>query len=83
MKLVQTDYNLKINDYYTGVSCGGNSLIRNAMLNNADKTGNLMFKKMRKRDLKAPEKGSESILIWACENGLDTSPIVAALNDRI
>ena len=53
------------------------------MLNNADKTGNLMFKKMRKRDLKAPEKGSESILVWACENGLDTSPIVAALNDRI
>jgi hypothetical protein len=83
MKRVQTDYRLKLKDYYTAVSCGGNSLIRTAMLNNAQKTGTLMVKKMPKGDLKAPEEDGKTILIWASENGLDTSPIVAALNKRI
>jgi hypothetical protein len=83
MKRVQSDYNLKLKDYYTGVSCGGNSLIRTAMLNNAEATGTLMVKKMPKGDLKAPEKDGKTVLIWASENGLDASPIVAALNKRI
>jgi hypothetical protein len=83
MKRVQSDYNLKLKDYYTGVSCGGNSLIRTAMLNNSEKTGTLMVKKMPKGDLKAPEKDGKTVLAWASENGLDASPIVAALNDRI
>ena len=83
MKRVQSDYNLKLKDYYTGVSCGGNSLIRTAMLNNAESTGTLMVKKMPKRDLKAPEKDGKTVLVWASENGLDASPIVAELNDRI
>jgi hypothetical protein len=83
MKRVQSDYNLKLKDYYTGVTCGGNSLIRTAMLKNSEKTGTLMVKKMPKGDLKAPEKDGKTILIWASENGLDASPIVAALNDRI
>ena len=83
MKRVQSDYKLKLKDYYTGVSCGGNSLIRTAMLNNAAKTGTLMVKKMPKGDLRAPEKDGKTILAWASENGLDASPIVAALNKRI
>ena len=83
MKRVQSDYKLKLKDYYTGVSCGGNSLIRTAMLNNAEKTGTLMVKKMPKGDLRAPEKDGKTILVWASENGLDASPIVAALNKRI
>ena len=83
MKRVQSDFKLKLKDYYTGVSCGGNSLIRTAMLNNAAETGTLMVKKMPKGDLKAPEKDGKTVLVWASENGLDTSPIVAALNDRI
>ena len=83
MKRVQSDYNLKLKDYYTGVTCGGNSLIRTAMLNNSEETGTLMVKKMPKRDLKAPEKDGKTVLIWASENGLDASPIVTALNDRI
>ena len=83
MKRVQSDYRLKLKDYYTGVSCGGNSLIRTAMLNNSEATGTLMVKKMPKGDLKAPEKDGKTVLIWASENGLDASPIVAALNNRI
>jgi hypothetical protein len=83
MKRVQSDYNLKLKDYYTGISCGGNSLIRTAILNNAEKTGTLMVKKMPKGDLSAPEKDGKTLLVWASENGLDASPIVTALNKRI
>ena len=83
MKRVESDFNLKLKDYYTGISCSGNSLIRTAMLNNAIKTGTLMVKKMPKRDLSAPEKDGKTIIDWASENGLYESPIVSVLNDRI
>jgi hypothetical protein len=83
MKRVQSDFRLKLKDYYTGISCGGNSLIRTAMLNNSIETGTLMVKKMPKGDLTAPEKDGKTILAWASDNGLNASPIVTALNDRI
>lgn len=83
MKIVESDFKLKLKDYYPGISCGGNSLIRTAMLSNAIETGTLMVKKMSKSDLSAPEKDGKTVIAWATENGLDSSPIVAALNDRI
>jgi hypothetical protein len=83
MKRVQSDFRLKLKDYYTGISCGGNSLIRTAMKNNAVETGTLLVKKMPKGDLRAPEKDGKTVSAWASENGLDSSPIVAVLNDRI
>jgi hypothetical protein len=83
MKRVQSDFRLKLKDYYTGISCGGNSLIRTAMLNNAIETGTLMVKKMPKGDLTVPEKDGKTILAWASDNGLNASPIVTALKDRI
>jgi hypothetical protein len=83
MKRVQSDFNLKLKDYYTAVRCDGNSLIRTALLNNAEKTGTLMVKKMPKGDLSAPEEDGKTVLAWATENGLSTSPIVTVLKDRI
>jgi hypothetical protein len=83
MKHVQSHFNLKLKDYYTDISCSGDSLIRTAMLNNAIKTGTLLVKKMSKGDLNAPENDGKTVIAWALENGLETSPIVAALNDRI
>ena len=83
MKRVEPDFNLKLKDCYTGMPCSGNSLIRTAMLSNTIKTGTLMEKKMQKRDLNASEKDGKSVIAWASENGLDGSPIVAVLNDRI
>lgn len=83
MKRVQSDFRLKLKDYYTAVSCGGNSLIRTAMLNNAVETGTLMVKKLPKNDLKSPEKDGKTVTVWALENGLDSSAIFAVLNDRI
>ncbi len=83
MRRVQSDYNLKLKDYYTGISCSGNSLIRTAMLNNAIETGTLLVKKMPKSDLNTPEKDGKTITDWASENGLNDSPIISVLNDRI
>jgi hypothetical protein len=83
MKRVQSNFRMKLKDYYTGISCGGNSLIRTAMLNDSVETGTLMIKKMPRGDLSSPESDGKTVLIWASENGLDASPIVAELNDRI
>ncbi|PKG98522.1 DUF3718 domain-containing protein [Paraglaciecola sp. MB-3u-78] len=83
MKRVESDYKLKLKDYYSGISCGGNSLIRTAMLNNAIETGTLMVKKMSKGDLSAPEQDGKTVIAWASENGLNSSPIVAVLKGRI
>jgi len=83
MKRVQSDYRLKLKDYYSGVSCGGNSLIRTAMLNDSIETGTLMIKKMPKGVLSSPESDGKTVLTWASENGLDASAIVTVLKDRI
>lgn len=83
MKRVQSDFSLRIKDYYSGVSCGGNSLIRTAMLNDAVETGTLMIKKMPKSDLGAPEKDGKTVSAWATEKGLNSSPIFAALTKRL
>ena len=83
MKRVQSDFRLKRKDYYSGVSCGGNSLIRTAMLNDSIETGTLMIKKMPRGDLSSPESDGKTVLTWASENGLDASAIVTVLKDRI
>lgn len=83
MKKVESDYRLKLKDYYTGISCGGNSLIRTALLSNAVETGTLMIKKMPKSDLTAPEKDGKTLQDWASEQGMGDSAIIAALLDRI
>jgi predicted methyltransferase len=83
MKRVQSNYKLKIQDYYKGVSCDGNSLIRTAMLTNALETGTLIVKKMPKSDLGAPEKDGKTVTDWANEQGLASSPIFAELQKRI
>lgn len=83
MKKVQSDYRMKLRDYYNGITCGGNSLIRTAMLNDAVETGSLLIKKMPKKDLKSPEKDGKTLMAWVAEQGLDGSPIAAVLKDRI
>ncbi|GAA6183453.1 MULTISPECIES: DUF3718 domain-containing protein [Alteromonadaceae] len=83
MKKVQSDFRLKLKDYYSGVTCGGNSLIRTAVLNEAIETGTLLVKKMPKSDLTSPENDGKTLQSWIAENGLDSSPISAVLKDRI
>ena len=83
MRSVQSDFKLKLRDYYAGVSCGGNSLIRRAMLNSANEVGELLVKKMPKSDLEAPEADGKTLQAWVAENGLQDSPLAAVINERI
>ena len=83
MRRVQSDYKLKLRDYYTGISCGGNSLIRTAMLNDAVEAGTLLVKKMPKSDLSTPENDGKTLTAWISENGLDASPLAAVIKDRM
>ncbi|MEW9796614.1 DUF3718 domain-containing protein [Alteromonas sp. CYL-A6] len=83
MRRVQMDYRLKLHDYYTGITCDGNSLIRTAVLNNAVEAGTLLVKKMPSRDLEMPEADGKTLQAWIAENGLQDSPIAAELEDRI
>ena len=83
MRAVQSDYRMKLKDYYSGVSCSGNSLIRTAMLSNAVEAGELLVKKMPKSDLEAPEADGKTLQAWVAENGLQDSPIAAVLNERL
>jgi hypothetical protein len=49
MKRIESGFNLKLKDYYTGISFSGKGLIRTAMLNNEIETGTLMMKKNAKK----------------------------------
>ncbi|MBN7821988.1 DUF3718 domain-containing protein [Bowmanella yangjiangensis] len=83
LKKVQDDYNLRLGDYYAGISCGGNSLIRYSMENNAVEVGVFMIKKMSKSDLSQAEKDGMPLQQWAESNGHLASDIGKELLDRI
>lgn len=83
MKKVQADYKLKLQDYYTGISCGGESLIRTAFLNNAVNAGTLLVKKLPKSQLNNPEQDGKTLRAWVSEKGLMESPLAEVLNNRI
>ncbi|MBN7818222.1 DUF3718 domain-containing protein [Bowmanella yangjiangensis] len=83
IKKVQDDYNLRLGDYYTGISCGGSSLIRYAMENGATEVGTFMIKKMSKGDLTQAESDGQMLQQWAEANGHIASPIGQELLARI
>ncbi len=83
MRSVQSDYRLKLRDYYTGISCNGQSLIRTAIENNAVEVGTLLVKKMPSKDLQAPENDGKTLQAWIAENGHQTNPIANELKERI
>lgn len=83
IRRVESDFRLKLHDYYTGVSCNGNSLIRTAIESNAVDVGTLLVKKMPSRDLQEPEQDGKTLQAWIAENGFQSSPIAAELADRI
>lgn len=83
MRRVQSDFKLKLHDYYSGISCNGNSLIRTAIVNNAVDVGTLLVKKMPSRDLESPEADGKTLQTWIAEQGLQSNPISSELNNRI
>ncbi|MFT6207784.1 MAG: hypothetical protein ACJA0T_001698 [Colwellia sp.] len=83
MKKVQADYKLKLPDYYSGISCGGLSLIRFAFSNDAEAVGKLMIKKMPKSILIAPEADGKTLRAWVSDSDFMEKPLAKALNKRI
>jgi len=83
MRSVQSDYKLKLRDYYSSISCNGQSLIRTALTSNAVEVGTLLVKKMPSKDLKSPEADGKTLQAWIAEQDLDAKPIASELNGRI
>lgn len=83
MRNVQSNYSMKLGDYYDGISCNGNSLIRTALLSNATKAGTLLVKKMPKSKLGQPENDGILLTDWIASNGLDGSEIAAVVKERM
>lgn len=83
MRSVESDYRLKLRDYYSGISCNGQSLIRTAIENNAVEVGTLLVKKMPSRELQEPEKDGKTLQAWISENGHGSHAIAAVLQGRL
>jgi hypothetical protein len=83
MRKVQSNYSLRLKDYYDGITCGGNSLIRVAVLADAVDTGTLLVKKMPKKLLSEPESDGKTILAWISEQGQSNSLIAQEVKDRM
>lgn len=83
MKKVQSEFRLKLQDYYDGVACDGESLIRTAFRANAVAAGSLLVKKMPKSQLSSPEKDGQTLQAWVATQSLTSSPIAEVLNSRI
>ncbi|MDN4503566.1 DUF3718 domain-containing protein [Alteromonadaceae bacterium BrNp21-10] len=83
MRSVNKEYNVRLGDIYSGVSCGGASLIRYSMQNDAADVGEYMIKKMSKKDLAAAEKDGVALQQWAETNGFISTSIGQALVSRL
>ena len=83
MKNVRSNYRLQLRDYYSGITCSGNSLIKLAILNNSVEAGTLLVKKMPKKLLGEPENDGKTLQAWINEKGLADNPVAKELLDRI
>ena len=83
MRSVQSDYRLKLRDYYTGISCDGQSLIRTAIKSDAIEVGTLLVKKMPSRDLGEPEQDGKTLQAWINDNGFQDHAVSQALTERL
>ncbi|MBT1449432.1 DUF3718 domain-containing protein [Glaciecola sp. XM2] len=83
MKDVRANYSLKLADYYDGISCNGNSLIRTALLSDAVEAGTLLVKKMPKSRLNQPDSDGVALTDWIASNGLESSPIAGVVQERM
>lgn len=83
MRNVQSNFSMKLSDYYDGITCDGNSLIRTALLSNAVEAGTLLVKKMPKSKLGEPESDGVLLTDWIASNGLEGNAIAAAVKERM
>jgi len=83
MRKVQSNYKLRLGDYYDAISCDGESLIRTALLSEAYDTGILLVKKLPKSRLEAAGLDGVKLISWIETKGLMDSPISEELLARL
>ena len=83
LKKVKKEYKLRLGDYYSAISCQGNSMIRHAMTSSAGEAGEYLVSQMKKSDLKKAEGDGKTIKQWAEENGHIASATGSALVERL
>ncbi|ATC93579.1 DUF3718 domain-containing protein [Pseudoalteromonas tunicata] len=71
------DSRLKLRNVYDDILCGGNTLLRHAMSNNASNAGEFIVKQLPKQKL--VDSGDFD---WANANGHGGSAIAAAIKER-
>ncbi|ABZ75486.1 conserved hypothetical protein [Shewanella halifaxensis HAW-EB4] len=74
---------VKLRNIYSGVSCGGDSLLRTALKSGSNKVGTFVAKRLPASDLNEVEADGQSIVAWAESNGHGGSEITVAIKDRI
>lgn len=83
MKNVQKSFRLRLGDYYEGIQCNGNSLIRFALISDAVDAGTLLVKKLPKSKLREPEEDGIALTAWIESKGFSDSPIAAEVSEKI
>lgn len=83
MRQADSEFSLKLRDYYSGIKCNGKSLIKFSIQHEAVEAGTLLVKKMPKKLLAEPEHDGKSLQAWIDEQGLASNPVAIVLLDRI
>ncbi|MFT5705182.1 MAG: hypothetical protein ACI8SK_001137 [Shewanella sp.] len=74
---------VKLRNIYSGISCGGDSLLRRAIKSGSDKVGTFVAKRLSVSALEAAELDGTSISAWADANGHGSSAINTVIKERI
>ncbi|MBY5993024.1 DUF3718 domain-containing protein [Ferrimonas balearica] len=76
------DARVKLRAIYDGVTCNGNSLVRTAMINNAQDVGVFLVKQLPRNTLNTAEADGQTLLQWAESQGHGASAIAAEITSR-
>ena len=74
---------LKLRQVYDGIKCDGHSLVRFAMVSGANESGEFIVSRLPSSQLEKAESDGMTVQAWAESHGHGSSPITAALKERI
>lgn len=74
---------VKLNKVYQNFSCNGDSLLRFAILHNANKSGKYLSKRLSTKRLDQAESDGKTIMEWADSIQKSDSKTIALINKRL
>ena len=80
---VRNNFGLKLKDYYSGVRCNGQSILRHAIRNESIQIGKLLIKKLSKKFIDGREEDGMTPFEWASKRGFYGSPVTRELKKRL